>query len=737
MSTNLQEQLSYKLHQNKLFTDLLTAVNSASSSDEMFDLASEKLKKIFSSQQATLYVLDNESHEIVTRRGNATVSASNFVFHAAHSEFPYNLDASDSVLASFNASSPASTPMVNSTMLSRLVDARGRVVGVVQVSNHLSKFRYGEDDESAVASLLSPLTAVALTIERTRHLERDVEKLDDRAAKLERANDSKWLLTGVVGDVLSKVNSITSSKRTDLWLVGADTQNITLYDAGRKKTPSSNINVTSKQITAPVGTGLVGSCASSGELRLTPSPSQDLSFDAAVDALSGETPNSVLCAPIFSSLDGQVIGVLHLSGRKHAHQHTVEDVRLTEVFSSQLTSLVESLNHESNAIGSRGAPLGSSSVVLPPIDSNLTTLCETVETQVSTVVKADHVSLYLYDQETACLFGSTYSSPQSTPLTDGILGDVALTGSMANISNIHRDPKFVFEVDTQLDKGSQSALILPITVHDGLREGYVAPSSGSGLIGVLQILRCRRGNTENPFTSHDLAAVREYANGVMPTLNDWQKYRTNQEKLVAVQEQIDELLSNISDLEASIADERDAALATMSDTLNLSASSLAALVNFVSSTLAVASPGNPSLDSIESVLAEHIPKLFPKVVAARVLRLDHENQVIVVAPTATFPFSTGITGQCVKKLTVVHSDDLHNDAYFNGSVDIFQPDSVTEPLNSLFCVPLQHPGKSLAVMQAFSSEPLSLEMTKSIHTMSSFVVSLVHLVEATNKQKDR
>ena len=129
-----------------MYTDLLTTVNSASSSDRMFDLVSEKLKEIFQSQQASIYVLDNESHEIVTRRGNTTVSATNLVFHAAHSEFPYNLDSSDSVLTSFNASSSSSSPTINNTLLSRLVDDRGRVVGVFQVSNHLSKLQYGEEE---------------------------------------------------------------------------------------------------------------------------------------------------------------------------------------------------------------------------------------------------------------------------------------------------------------------------------------------------------------------------------------------------------------------------------------------------------------------------------------------------------------------------------------------------------------------------------------------------------------
>jgi len=115
------------------------------------------------------------------------------VFHAAHSEFPYNLSSSDPALVNYNqTASAASNPTapspqpISNALIARLVDSSNKVVGIIQITNHLSKSQYDSTDETTLASLLSPLTAVALTIERNRTMEARIMATETKAAKLER-----------------------------------------------------------------------------------------------------------------------------------------------------------------------------------------------------------------------------------------------------------------------------------------------------------------------------------------------------------------------------------------------------------------------------------------------------------------------------------------------------------------------------------------------------------------------
>lgn len=216
--TASQNSIKSSLHQQVMYIDFLSNVNAARSSDDMFDIASTELQKIFNSRSAALYTLDSASHELLTRSQRKTIHPSALVFHATQSEFPYNLNGSDPALSDYNSSCSSkgalgvSAPQpLSNALISRLVDPDDKVVGTVEIANHLSKSQYDADDERILASLLRPLAAVASTIDRNRRMESRISDTENRAAKLEKASDSKWLLSGVVDDVLNKVSAPPSS----------------------------------------------------------------------------------------------------------------------------------------------------------------------------------------------------------------------------------------------------------------------------------------------------------------------------------------------------------------------------------------------------------------------------------------------------------------------------------------------------------------------------------------------
>ena len=422
-------------------------------------------------------------------------------------------------------------------------------------------------------------------------------------------------------------------------MVDPSSETFSLYDSSSANASSSSVSV--KEVSAPVGNGVVGCCVSSGEIQAVQNPSSDERYDAKVDALTDETPNSLLCAPILSSADGQVIAVLHLCGRKHAHHHNAEDIRLAEMFSSQLTSVIETIRPSPASTFSASFPLPPVPSCFFSIDCNLTTLCEMIETQLSSLVKADHHTLYLMDLTTETLEGASYSLPRSVPLNTGIIGDVASTRATANVANVHRDPNFNFDVDTQQDKLTQSVLVLPITTHDGLREkqtksfdGFVPLSSDdskTSLVGVVQILRGRRGKSEYPFSLADLQLVKEYVDSIMPSLYDWQKFQRKRVQADEIQTALEAASAENNQLKEEFATKQKEFEGNMMNAFCDSNESLVALLDLVSSAsseiLLQKHGPNFSIDSIFEVVESILPSLVPSITSIRVLPLDHSNQV--------------------------------------------------------------------------------------------------------------
>ena len=380
--------------------------------------------------------------------------------------------------------------------------------------------------------------------------------------------------------------------------------------------------------------------------------------------------------------------------------------------------------------------------------------------------------------------GASYSSPTSLPLTSGILGDVATSLSTANVANIHRDPNFDFDVDTQLDKSSQAALVLPITVHDGLREkstskGLQVPNDAaqSTLIGVIQILRTRRGKIENPFTSSDLNAVRDYANSIMPSLNDWQKFQAKVSRAQVLTSKTAEAartpayanpLSALSSprparllqkLElASITDtlrSNEAAISSLEEQMSIqevdfkkdlvalfgeSNAALTSLLSMVASASSASlSPNNDafSTSAIASILPSSLPALIPSISAVRFMPLDPASSTFQLSETVSYPYSTGITGTCIAKHATVQVDNVSEDAYFNAAVDT---DPSSDPFSGslptcLLLLPLSHDSEILAVVQIFSREPLDSRTKATVTTLLHTISSLLQMVDSSHAQQ--
>ena len=144
-----------------------------------------------------------------------------------------------------------------------------------------------------------------------------------------RSLASEQRLTSLFAKIMSEAHEIIRAERATMFL--CDEVNEELY---------SIVSQGSDPIRVPVGVGLVGACGRTGELLIIDDAYQDARFNSAFDKRSGFRTKSVLCAPIFSPQNGDLIAVLQFIN-KEGGKFVEEDFEIIKAFSSHLGSAIE------------------------------------------------------------------------------------------------------------------------------------------------------------------------------------------------------------------------------------------------------------------------------------------------------------------------------------------------------------------------------------------------------------
>jgi signal transduction protein with GAF and PtsI domain len=110
---------------------------------------------------------------------------------------------------------------------------------------------------------------------------------------------------------------------------------------------------------------------------------------------------------------------------------------------------------------------------------DLDSLLQLIMQKVTIVMNADRSSLFLVDQEKQQLWTRVAqgASEIRLPLGEGIAGDVALSGTTANIPDAYEDPRFNRDFDTKTGYRTQSILCMAIRNQKGT------------IIGTIQVLK--------------------------------------------------------------------------------------------------------------------------------------------------------------------------------------------------------------------------------------------------------
>ncbi|MEM6835614.1 MAG: GAF domain-containing protein [Cyanobacteria bacterium P01_C01_bin.120] len=259
------------------------------------------------------------------------------------------------------------------------------------------------------------------------------------------------------------------------------------------------------EIRVPVGKGIAGHVAASGEcLNIPDAYSSDL-FSRKTDQETGYRTQSILCMPVFNKTQERVVAVVQLLNKLDPNREAIAfdsaDERSFREFASSIGIILESCN--SFYIAARNQKGVSS--LLKAISSleqslDLERTLQSVMAEARDLMNADRSTLWLINEATNELWSKVKSGDGQNlielriPADRGIVGFVASTGKTLNIPNAYQDPRFDPGSDKQTGYLTRNILCMP-----------VFDSSGK-LIAVTQLINKKQGS----FNSSDEEFMRAF-----------------------------------------------------------------------------------------------------------------------------------------------------------------------------------------------------------------------------------
>jgi len=230
------------------------------------------------------------------------------------------------------------------------------------------------------------------------------------------------------------------------------------------------------EIRIPIGAGIAGQVALTGEIINIPDAYGDTRFNREVDKRTGYLTRSILCIPMKDST-GRIIGVFQLLN-KASGVFTVDDEHLLQAFAAQAAIAVKNatLNQE---IRKRMEVSETLLKVMKSVASvlEIDELLKKIVTSTSEVMSAERASLFLLDAKTGDLWSKVAQGMESmeirVPVGVGIAGHVALTGETINIEDAYLDPRFNQEIDKRSGFRTRSVLCMPLRNEAGAITGVM------------------------------------------------------------------------------------------------------------------------------------------------------------------------------------------------------------------------------------------------------------------------
>jgi len=269
-----------------------------------------------------------------------------------------------------------------------------------------------------------------------------------------------------------------------------------------------------KNIRVPIGHGIAGTVAATGETINIVDAYSDSRFSSSADKASGYRTVNILCMPI-NSLDGSIVGVLQAINKKDGAFNAVDE-DVMSMLSTQAGIALQNANLYRNAEGARDKFRSLLDIIRAMQgEMGVNSLIFTITQRTIRVVDADRCTLYLVDNVHRGLFAMQGEVNIRISMEQGIAGLVATTGQSLNIPDAYENDKFNQAIDKKTGYRTRGILCMPIKSEDQV-------------IGVLQLINKTSGS--GVFTDDDEDVMQIFLAIAGPILADSNLYEQIQGK---------------------------------------------------------------------------------------------------------------------------------------------------------------------------------------------------------------
>lgn len=358
-----------------------------------------------------------------------------------------------------------------------------------------------------------------------------LESLAEEFAQLHQSytyldhSDLQGMIDDIVQSFSYKIGKLLNADRSTLFIVDHNSRQLW------SKVASGDANE-ALEIRLPIGKGLAGNVAETGEMLNIKDAYNDDRFNPEVDKASGYKTDNILCIPLKNS-EQKVVGVFQLLNKQGASHFYSKDEKLLSRYGEYISKVIDSYLKVQQVIRQQQgveAVMKATSTLAESLELDHT--IATVMEEARKLMDADRATLFLLDKKTNELWSKIKQDDGTLteirfPADKGIAGTVAQTGEILNIHDAYEDDRFNQEVDKQTGYKTNTILCMPVYNDD------------EELIGVTQLINKNKG----VFTKSDEHYMRIFNNQAGIALNNARLF----EEVQSLQEYQRNMLQSLSE----------------------------------------------------------------------------------------------------------------------------------------------------------------------------------------------
>lgn len=218
-------------------------------------------------------------------------------------------------------------------MCQPIVQSDGELLGILELFRKSNGMAFHEEDEEIVNSYLV-WGGIALHYAEMYHNMVKQRKLNDFLLNVVKSIFQDMVsMDTLIMKIMNFAQKLVNADRASLFLVDNKSKELyaRIFDMGVGLEGEAPDISTATEIRFPVGKGIAGQVALTGEVLNIQDAYGDNRFNRTVDQLTGYTTKSILCMPIF--IRGNIIGVVQMVNKLYG-TFTKADEESFEVFAS-------------------------------------------------------------------------------------------------------------------------------------------------------------------------------------------------------------------------------------------------------------------------------------------------------------------------------------------------------------------------------------------------------------------